>query len=178
MNFEGIARPYTKAVFDIAKENGEVSAWLECVETVVCLVENKEFQSLVHSPSTHRSDVVKIILSALKGKEPKSFESFIELLIENNRLPALPALQEQLVKAISLDSKVRQAEIRVAKDLDKAKLDLITKALEKRFDCKVEVQVKVDVSVLGGAIIRMDDDTVFDGSLAARLDKLEYLLAS
>ena len=178
MNLDGIARPYVKAVFEIAKENGELALWLDCIEVASNLVVNREFQSFVYSPNTSKSEVVEMVMSVFKKGTPKSLQSFIEVLIDNNRLVAIPSLHAQLLKQVALDSKVRQAEVCVAKEIADSQLKNIAKALQKRYDCKVEVQLKIDAKVLGGVMITMDDDTVFDGTLATRLDKLEYLLAN
>ena len=55
------------------------------------------------------------------------------------------------------------------------KIDAYSTALERRFDQEVHIQIAVDPSLLGGAVIRAGD-TVIDGSLRSRLTRLNEAL--
>jgi F-type H+-transporting ATPase subunit delta len=62
-------------------------------------------------------------------------------------------------------------EVISAQALDKKQQKMLSEALSKTLDRKVNMQVSLDKSLLGGAVIRAGD-TVIDGSIRGRLTKL------
>ena len=60
--------------------------------------------------------------------------------------------------------------------VDKAIAERVAKALEHKLGRKVELALEVDASLLGGAIVRAEDQ-VIDGSVRSRLQRLAESLA-
>ena len=58
-----------------------------------------------------------------------------------------------------------------AQPLDAKQQASLTKALSKKLEREVNMQVSLDKDLLGGAVIRAGD-TVIDGSIRGRLTKL------
>ena len=61
--------------------------------------------------------------------------------------------------------------------LPAGELDSIKAALKKRFGREVDVETAVDAGLIGGAVIAAGD-TVIDGSLRGKLQRLQAALAS
>jgi F-type H+-transporting ATPase subunit delta len=53
----------------------------------------------------------------------------------------------------------------------------LIKALEKRLQRKIKLNCSVDKSIIGGLVIEAGD-TVIDGTLRGKLDRLAYALQS
>jgi len=70
---------------------------------------------------------------------------------------------------------VEQAQIRVATELGPDELQALKYALERRFQCALELEVTIDPSILGGVWVRVGD-IVIDGSLRGRLEALRHYL--
>jgi F-type H+-transporting ATPase subunit delta len=70
-----------------------------------------------------------------------------------------------------------EALVTSAKKLTKAEEDAISKALKKRMGRNVKLNVSVDKTLLGGAVIQAGD-LVIDGSLKGRLKKLTSAVAN
>ena len=68
-------------------------------------------------------------------------------------------------------------DIASAHKLDEKQQQLLSDALSAKLERKVNLQVNIDKSLLGGAVIRAGD-TVIDGSLRGRLTKLAESLNS
>ena len=64
-----------------------------------------------------------------------------------------------------------------AHKLDKKQQQQLSDALSNKLERKVNLQVNIDKSLLGGAVIRAGD-TVIDGSIRGRLTKLAESLNS
>ena len=56
-----------------------------------------------------------------------------------------------------------------------AEIEKLQKKLEQKYQCVVEIEVAVDASLIGGAIIEIDDH-IIDGSIRGQLQKLKYEL--
>ena len=69
-----------------------------------------------------------------------------------------------------------KAEVVAAQAISDAQQAAITKALQARLGREVTLEVKVDESLIGGAVIRAGD-LVIDGSIRERLDKLAGTLS-
>jgi F-type H+-transporting ATPase subunit delta len=62
-------------------------------------------------------------------------------------------------------------ELISALPIDENQRDILTQALSEKLERKINMQVSLDKSLLGGAVIRAGD-TVIDGSIRGRLTKL------
>ena len=68
------------------------------------------------------------------------------------------------------------AEVISARSIDAEQQNRIAAALERRLGKKVKLAVRLDESLLGGAVVRAGD-LVIDGSARERLDKLALALS-
>jgi F-type H+-transporting ATPase subunit delta len=97
--------------------------------------------------------------------------NLLNLLAENDRLLALPEIAAQFDRfKAQAESKVK-ATLITASAVDKAQAAQVAQALERKLGRKVELELKVDASLVGGAIIRAED-MVIDGSVRSRLKRL------
>ncbi len=67
--------------------------------------------------------------------------------------------------------------MRVAQPLDQQQTERLSAALARTYGREVALQVDVDPSVLGGVEVRVGD-SVLDGTVARRLEKVRRQLAS
>ena len=70
---------------------------------------------------------------------------------------------------------LKTAKIDTAFELSSEQLESVKIALEKRFNKKVVIEQNIDVTLLAGAVVRVDD-LVIDGSFKEQLRKLETQL--
>jgi F-type H+-transporting ATPase subunit delta len=61
--------------------------------------------------------------------------------------------------------------------LDTAELAALTKRLEQMTGAKIELDTRVDPAILGGILVRIGD-TLYDGSVRGRLERLRTRLAA
>ena len=72
---------------------------------------------------------------------------------------------------------VVQAEVTLAKALDKATQDRLVSRLETLTGKKVVLQFQADPSLLGGVITRIGD-TIYDGSIRQQLELIKVRLST
>jgi len=176
-DFSTVARPYAKALFDLANAERKLAAWSEALNAAAAVVADVNAKRVLASPTldeSQRAAFVASVASGIKGAELLGTElgrNLLQLLAENDRLTALPEIAAQFeVLKTQAENKVK-VKLISATPVDEKLAEQITKALTKRFGRAVELTLEVDASLLGGAIIRADD-MVIDGSVRTRLQRL------
>jgi F-type H+-transporting ATPase subunit delta len=171
-----LARPYAKAAFDLARERQELSGWGSWLSVASEVVKNEAVASWLKTPTLDGSQPVRLIADAAKVEVDSHFGRFLEVLAQNDRLGLLPEI-EQLFGRLREGAEGR-LKVRVvsAIPLQGDQAERMGAALQRRFECEIELENEVDAAVLGGAIIYAGDQ-VIDGSLKGRLDRLQSSLA-
>jgi F-type H+-transporting ATPase subunit delta len=180
-DFSTIARPYAKALFDLASETRALGPWSEALAAAAAVLADPNAKRVLANPALDdekRAGFVEAICRGLSGAELWSSNegrNFLRLLTENDRLPVLPEIAAQF------DALKAQAENKVkvtfvsATQVDRSIVEQVTQALQKKLGRAVELELEVDASILGGAIIRAED-MVIDGSVRTRLQRLAEAL--
>jgi F-type H+-transporting ATPase subunit delta len=176
-----VARPYAKALFDLANAEHKLPAWSAALNAAAAVVSDEHAKRVLARPSlteAQRVELVTALATAVPGGEPLGAgqgQNLLKLLAENDRLTALPEIASQF------DALKTEAENKVnvtlvaATPVDAQLTEQITQALRQRLGREVELSVEVDASMLGGAIIRAQD-MVIDGSVRTRLQRLTEAL--
>jgi len=169
------ARPYAKAVFEMAHADGDLQGWSETLSSLSAVVSNDDMRALLESPATTAADradaVSKVCGDALGDKA----QNFVKLLAENDRLGLLPEVAGQFETLRSEAEGTIEADVRTAMALTEEQAAKIAEALGKRLERTVKINSVVDESLLGGAIIQAGD-LVIDGSIRGKLEKLGQAL--
>ncbi len=172
------ARPYAKALYEIASKD-QPQKWLPLMRICEAFGHNEDTRRFLGTPNL-TLDKFNSVFSVLLEKEkinevPEKFNNFTGLLAHNKRFVLLPEIASLFIKEVNQSNDTVIAEIFSAKPLsDKSEKKLLSR-LEERYGKKVEVSIKIDESLIGGAVIRIGD-TVIDGSLKGRLEQLEKVL--
>lgn len=166
-----IARPYAQAVFELAKETGQLDKWSESLAFVSSIVSNADMVVLLGNPKLSSDTKADVMISVCEGKVDASVNNLLRTMSENDRLTVLPAVHSIFEELKAEAEKTVIAEITSALPVDDAQISKLSNALKARLGCDVEVTCSVDESLLGGAIIRAGD-MVIDGSVAGQIERL------
>ncbi|HZF98061.1 MAG TPA: F0F1 ATP synthase subunit delta [Pseudoxanthomonas sp.] len=168
-----LARPYARAAFSIAREEGGFAQWSNALGFAAGVAADPRAASLLMHPQLAQSDAVALM--AIDGAG-ESFTRFLALLAENRRLQQLPEIAGLYEELRAEAERVVKATVRSATELPAGELDTIKAALKRRFGREVELDTAVDASLIGGAVIDAGD-VVIDGSLKGKLARLQVALA-
>lgn len=171
-----IARPYAKAVFDLATETGNQDDWSQVLESLAAIAQDEEFGKAVNSPQVKPEQLEELVLGVLGDKLPEGGDNFIKLLTHNGRLEALPDVQQQYALLLAESRKSIEAEVLTARPLSATQKTNLTDALQDRLGVSVSLVETVDESLIGGAIVKAGD-LVIDGSARGRVEKLAIALS-
>jgi len=116
-----------------------------------------------------------IVEELLGGKASPLTATLVSFVVGVGRARYLVDIVDRLVERAEAERGREVAEVRSAVPLDDAEQARLGKALSKSLKKQVSVKVVVDPSLMGGVVARVGD-TVIDGSVRHRLDKLREVI--
>ena len=170
----GMAGRYAQALFDLAKESKSTDKVQKDLSSFQALIdESDDLRRFIRSPAFSSEDQVKAIDALLnKAGIAGTAANFFKLVANKRRLFALPDMIRDYTKLNDAERGVSRAEVTVAEPLKDAHLLAIKDALAKVAGSdSVEVNVKVDPSIIGGMIVKLGSRMV-DSSLKTKLNSL------
>jgi F-type H+-transporting ATPase subunit delta len=168
-----LARPYARAAFAIAKDEGAFAPWSNALAFAARVAADPGAASSLMHPQLSQDDAVALL--AIDGAGD-SFTRFLGVLAENRRLQQLPEIAGLYEELRAEAERVVKATVTSATELPPGELDTIRAALRRRFGREVELDTAIDASLIGGAVIDAGD-VVIDGSLKGKLSRLQAALA-
>lgn len=166
-----IARPYAKAAFEYAVDVSALKVWSTGLAVAASVSQQPKLVKLLRSPSSTSAQQAATLNEVCAEEISETIKNFIVILSENNRLTLLSQISDQFDVMKANFEKAVDVEVISAQSLDAEQQASLTKALSKKLEREVNMQVSLDKDLLGGAVIRAGD-TVIDGSIRGRLTKL------
>ena len=170
-----LARPYANAAFDLAKADGELARWSSMLGLLSEAVETEEIQQLLEAPKLDDQIKASRLADLFKEELNDRVKRFLGVLAENKRLPLLGEIAEQYELRRAEEEQSLDVEVISAYPLTDAQTDALSSGLARKFGKTIELTSRTDAALIGGAIIRAGD-TVIDGTVAGRLNKLKESL--
>ncbi|MBV0933798.1 F0F1 ATP synthase subunit delta [Marinobacterium weihaiense] len=172
-----VARPYTNAAFEYAREQGSLDQWSSLLSLAALAVQDGDMDRVLSNPALTAEQKAELVIAVCEKQIDAAGKNFISLLAENHRLALLPEIAAQFgVLKANLEKKV-EVDLTTAYPLDEAQQAKLAQALSSKLGREVTLTSQVDKSILGGVVVR-SDDLVIDGSVRARLAKLAEAMNS
>ena len=154
-----LARPYAKAAFAYASEQGATDNWSTALNLL----------------SAAPAEQVSIFAKVLGEDQTAAVSNFLTLLAENNRLALLPEIQAEYEQLKSQNNNNVDVVIESAFPLSADQEQVLKAALEKRFNSTVSIVVEVNPALIAGVVIRAGDQVIDDSALN-KLEKMRTRL--
>lgn len=169
-----IARPYAKAIFEIAIENSSIKEWKETLILINTVASYKKIQCFL-SGTLSPKVLSHVFMTIIGDKINQNAKNLIKLLSENQRFKVLKNILENFLELESFYKKIIIAELISAYPLKKHQIFNIRIILEKSLSRQVKFIYKIDCYILSGFIIKINDQ-VFDLSIRNHLKQLSDTL--
>jgi F-type H+-transporting ATPase subunit delta len=166
-----LARPYAKAAFEYAVEAKDLQGWSDSLALAASVAQQSAVEKLLSSPSVTAAKQADAVQDICGDELATACQNFISILSENRRLQLLPQISQQFEIMKANQEKAVDVDVVAAAKLNAAQQKTLSEALSAKLERKVNLQVSIDKSLIGGAVIRAGD-TVIDGSIRGRLTKL------
>jgi F-type H+-transporting ATPase subunit delta len=144
---------------------------------VAAVCQNEKVVNLLSSPSSTSAQQAKLTIEICGDEINEKTKGFISVLAENKRLKLLPQISKQFETLKDNREKTIDVDVVSAIKLSDKQKNTLASALSAKLEREVNMQVSVDTSLIGGAVIRAGD-TVIDGSICGRLTTLAQVLHS
>ncbi len=162
-----IARPYAEAVFALADGSGALGKWSQTLAVMASIAEHPDVRAATGNPKL-TSEQVYGLFAAACGELAIEAQNLVRVLVENDRLAALPEIRDIYEELKNEREGVVDAVITTALALDDGQLAALVAELEGRFKRKIKPQVQIDAKLIGGVRLQVRDE-VIDGSVRGKL---------
>ncbi len=166
-----VARPYARAVFELARERDAFAGWSDLLAVAARVASDPAFSKLLGNPAMEDRQLADIVIELCGDQADEFGRNFIRLLADNDRLAYLPEISMEFEQLRAEAEKIVDVEVTSAVALDEPQQQKIAAAMRERLGSNVRLHCEIDESLLGGAVVRAGD-LVIDGSLRGRLDRL------
>lgn len=170
----GIAGRYATALFELAREAGELAALETDINALAAALEaSADFRALTVSPIYSREDQGRAIAAiADKMGLAAITAGTLGLMAQNRRLFVLPALIDAINALIAAEKGEVSAEVVSARKLTKAQETKLAAALKQAVGKDVNISTAVDDSLIGGLVVKLGSKMI-DTSIKAKLSNLQ-----
>ena len=173
---ETLARRYAQAIFELAREAGNVERVGSDLHVVWdALQADEQSRRFFLAPVIDRIEKQTLLIDAFAGKIEDLALHALLLLAGKRRERFLPEILVQYDGLQRAERGVEPLVISSAHELSDEELATLTARLSRIYGKQFEVQQNVDASLLGGMKIKMGDVAV-DGTVAGKLDELSRSL--
>lgn len=172
-----VARPYAKAAFEYARDNQAFDTWSQALAMAGAITEDRQVAGLLGSPKLSSEQKVELLADMLADNADDAFKRFLNTLADQRRLTALSAIADQFEHLRAEHEQRIDVTVVSAYELDSRQKTKLASALKKRLNREISITTQVDKSLIGGVILRAGD-TVIDGSVRGRLNRLSEALTT
>jgi F-type H+-transporting ATPase subunit delta len=172
-----VARPYAKAAFDEARTANRLGPWSEALRVGAEVVRDERVDQLLGSPHVTPDQLAQLVIDVAGTRLDDHGRNLMKALAENRRLAYLPEISALFDKFKDETEGVVDVTVTSATPLDSQQQQTLSQALTRKLKRQVRLHLETDPTLIGGAVLRTGD-TVIDGSIRARLQRIEYELTA
>jgi len=165
---------YSRALFEIAKEAGELEKIELDITTFKSLIENnKDLGNFVKNPTqsiTNQNNI--LILLSEKLNFTKNLKNFFLLLIQKRRIFFVSKIIDSFLKLCLRKRGELKASLISSKELSELELENISKDLSISMGSTIKFDYKIDKDLIGGFKLQLGSFMI-DTSIKNKLKKFE-----
>ena len=171
-----VANRYAKAIFELAEENGQLDQTYQELSALRQVFEENDSLAALLSGVDLSLAEKKSLIDALKKDASPFVSNLIQMVFDYGRMDDLVAIIDEFERRYDAFNKRIHAEVITAVQLDTKQRDQLKAGLAKRLSAnKIVLHETVDPSILGGVVIRTNNETL-DGSLRSKIEQIRRLL--
>jgi F-type H+-transporting ATPase subunit delta len=172
------ARPYARAIMDVAQSPEKAAALRdELTEFEKVRKSSHDLQLMYANPGIDFESKSKVTATLAKHLGLSELAvRLLNVLIQNRRINDLNEIVAGLATMIREATGTVAAEVRSASALNSKEETELRAMLAQKVGAKVEVDVRVDPSLIGGFVAKIGSE-VYDASVAGKIEKFRESLA-
>jgi F-type H+-transporting ATPase subunit delta len=170
------ARRYARAIFELAREEGQVEEWAHRLAVVRETLAHPDARPVLANPSIsvqRRQEAAATLLDQRAGREGVNLA---KLLVGAGRIGDVDGIVEEYERLADEEAGRARATATTAIPLTESETTKLVSILARQLGRSVRLDARVDPAIVGGLVLRIGDH-VIDASVAARLQQLRRQLA-
>jgi len=173
-----VARRYATALAQVVTARGEaqevqqeLTAWVQMMES------NQQLLEVFRNPTIPYEQKRKVLNTLIaRTKVRPTTANFLQLLLQNQRLPELGEVNKRLAMVLDERSGVVSAEVTTARPVGESSQGALRAKLAAMTGKRVRLTFATDEELIGGIVTRIGS-TIYDGSVRNQLDQVRDRLA-
>jgi len=174
---ETAIRRYAEAAFEIATRDKAVDQWRSELETASAIIAEPKVGHALANPSIPLEERTSTAETTFSKIVSRPVFNLIVLMLRRGRIEQLPHLADEFRRLDNARQGITLATATSASPLSDHEVRALTERMEHYTGGRIELNVKVDPSLLGGLVVRVGDQLI-DGSVRSRLERLRNQLVS
>jgi F-type H+-transporting ATPase subunit delta len=175
MNESKISVRYAKALFSAASEAKVLPQVMLDMDLIMTVYSYEDFRAALDSPIVKTSEKRKVVELLFSKRISDLSMKFINLMLSNKRESYLPHIARNFKQMYKRHQGIVSAEIIVTRKIDSLQKDKFKELLRKTFNSEILLEETVKPEILGGFILRVEDEQ-YDASVASELSKIKKQL--
>jgi len=171
------ARRYAEAAFEVALRDGAVERWRSELDTAADVTADPAVGRALANPAVPYETRLEAVRGSLGRAVSPGVLNLIALMLRRGRIEQLPRVAAEFRRLDNARQGITAATATSASPLSPDEVRALTARLEGMTGGRVELDLQVDPSLLGGVVVRVGDRLI-DGSVRGRLERLRNQLAS
>lgn len=170
------ARLYGGSLYELAAEENltdVIGEQMKEIRDLFC--ENPDYVKLLCEPSIPKNERTKLIEEAFGEQAERYLVNFMKLLCERNLLGEFRGCCEEFIRRYHADHGIAVAVVTSAVALNDAQLEALKEKLQKLSGKTVELEQKVDPSVVAGLRVELEGKQL-DGTIQGRMSGISKKL--
>jgi F-type H+-transporting ATPase subunit delta len=173
---EEVSQVYARALFEVASERGVLDTVREqLAQFVDALSADRQLEIFFVSPYFSTAEKKDGLGRMVEGAD-ETFMSFLETLVERERMPEIFHIRARYEELWDTEMKLLPVEVTSAVTLDEATVRSIGERIGSGTGNTIQLTTVVDPDMLGGIVLRVGN-VILDASIRNRLDQLRKEVA-
>jgi F-type H+-transporting ATPase subunit delta len=172
MNESKISVRYAKALFQLGKEKQNLETLKADMALVAQVCETVgDFWLMVESPVVKTSQKRELVQQIFSRKVDQLILNFLDLVVQNKREIYLKDIARNFLSFCRKDLGIKSAVLTSAVPVEEAGKEKMIQFLREAFQADIELEEKVDKKLIGGFVLRVEDQQL-DASVAQQLNRI------
>jgi F-type H+-transporting ATPase subunit delta len=172
-----LARRYTKALFQLARETSHEEQVGREVEQFYAAYSSSELQGVLTNPAFAISSRKRILIQVASGQGlSQLFIHFLSLLLERDRLIHLAGIVSCYRRLLNEAKGRVEAKVVSASPLEPEHVKRLREALSAISGKEVVLHQETDPALIGGLLVELEG-RVYDGSVRSQLEDMKRRVA-
>jgi len=168
-----VSNRYAKALLELAVETNNLEDCYSDMNTILTACqESKDFYLLLKSPIIKTDKKIIIIEEVFSNKLSELTNGFIKIIISKKREAILDSVAKSFISLYKEKKNIISAKLVTATEIDSETREGVLDFIKKKGHKNVDLQEKIDKSIIGGAIINIGNRQI-DASVSNKINEMK-----